>query len=169
MKSKNLSAAAFLILAACFLTYPFISFALGAEARCTTLKVSGKGVKLTDVIQGDLRDALVIQTLNNIENPYELKDGLKLIIPEPEFTKKVKNLPYAELLKEVNEYKGKVSEKILKEVAESINGPEKLEEINFKKEEELKHDAGSSNMKQAVGQQPVEIERIEFPRRLKHN
>lgn len=146
-----------------------ISYSFAAEARCTTLKVSGKGVKLTDVIQGDLRDTLVIQTLNNIQNPYELKDGLKLIIPEPEFTKKVKDLPYADLLKEVQSYRERVPAKILKEVAESINGPEKLEEINAKKDQELKHGAASSNMKQVVGQQPVEIERIEFPRRLKHN
>ncbi len=135
-----------------------------AESRCTLVKVSAKGQRLSDIVSCDASEMLVIQLLNNIQNPYDLKEGMKIMVPDKAFVKKVKDLPAAELKKEVSDYRGSVSEKMLKEVDESVRGVEAPDTADADGKSYNKN-ASSASMKQMQGQKPEEIERMYFPRR----
>ena len=89
------------VLLAALIIIVFTAQLFAEEAKCTLIKVASKGMKLTDIYSGKIKDALVVQLVNGIKNPYELKEGLKLIIPEKEFIEKVSGLETAGMAKEI--------------------------------------------------------------------
>ncbi len=141
-----------------------VSFAFAGEARCAIVKVTAKGQRLSDVVSCDAFEMLVIQLFNNIQNPYDLKNGMKILIPEKEFMAKVKGLSMADLKKEIGEYRLRVPETVAKEVAESIYGaaaPAPSEEQIEKADKRV----NGEGMNQLIEREPQEFKKSFFPTR----
>ncbi|HBC76269.1 MAG TPA: hypothetical protein DC017_15745 [Candidatus Wallbacteria bacterium] len=139
-----------------------VSFAFAGEARCTIVKVSANGQRLSDVVSCDAFEMLVIQLFNNIQNPYDLKNGMKIMIPEKAFMVKVKGLSMADLKKEISEYRQRVPETMAKEVNESIYGAAAPAEEQTPKADKTVNGEG---MNQLIEQEPQEFKKSFFPTR----
>jgi|GEM_PF-5523598 len=158
MKSIICLFAVFLFIALAF------SCAFADSARCTIVKVAARGQRLSDVIKCDAYEMYVTQLLNNLQNPYDLKEGMKILVPEKEFMQKVKGLSLSELKKEINEYRNKIPETMIKEVNESIYGvtAPASDETRVKKADKTVKGEG---LKQLINQEPQELKKTFFPTR----
>lgn len=155
-----------LVVIACLVSFT-VSFA--AEARVTLVKVAGKGMRLSDVISAPLEDLAIIQQVNGLSNPYDLKEGIKIMVPDKAFIEKAKKLEKSELSAEVSDFRSRISEKVMKEVNESFMSDAEKQEA-FKNEgekRELQNSADQQNLKKFEGQQPAEFDMRYFPKRPK--
>jgi hypothetical protein len=160
MSSKSIIC---LLMVSVFLAASF-SCAFAADARCTIVKVTAGGQRLSDVVSCDAFEMFVIQLFNNIQNPYDLKAGMKILIPEKEFMVKVKGLSIADLKNEISEYRLRVPETVAKEVNESIYGvaaPAPSEEQAEKADKKV----NGEGMNQLVEREPQEFKKSFFPTR----
>jgi len=144
-----------------FFAVPF-SFAHAVNARCVIVKVDAKCQRLSDVVSCDEYELLVIQLFNNIQNPYDLKSGMKIMIPEKAFMVKVKGLSLADLKKEISEYRRLVPETMIKEVNESIYGADAPAE---KIPEKADKSVNGKGMNQLIEKEPQELKKSFFPTR----
>ncbi len=152
-----------LLMVSVFLAASF-SCAFAGDARCTIVKVTANGQRLSDVVSCDAYELFVIQLFNNIQSPYDLKNGMKILIPEKEFMSKVKNLSMADLKKEISEYMLRVPETVAKEVNESIHGiaaPVHVED----KVEKADKTVNGKGMNQLIEREPQEFKKTFFPTR----
>jgi hypothetical protein len=141
-----------------------------APAKCSLVKVAKKGMRLGDVVaSNDIKELLIIQRLNSIQNPYDMKEGLLIIVPEKSFMDKAGQMSFKEMNSEVDSYKSRIPQAILKQAAESAAGVKEFEENKASDQNSAYHkNVKSSSMSGVKGSKPEEIERIAFPRRLKH-
>ncbi|HOT74262.1 MAG TPA: hypothetical protein PK467_00635 [Candidatus Wallbacteria bacterium] len=145
------------------------AFAHAAPARCALVKVAKKGMRLGDVVGAtDIKELLIIQRVNAIQNPYDLKEGLLIMVPEKSFIEKARELPFAEMVNEINAYRERIPQSVLKEVAESAAGVKDAVEAGAQAEKTFDRNVPAKSMGGLRGSKPEEIERISFPRKPKY-
>lgn len=158
---------AFLVVSAVF---TFSAPLYAAPSKCSLVKVAKKGMRISDAVAtNDIKELLIIQRLNAIQNPYDLKEGLMIMVPEKSFMDKVKQMPFSEMNSEVDSYKSRIPQAVLKQAAESASGVKEFEEnTDSATQTPYYKNVKSSSMEAVKGSKPEEIERITFPKRLKH-
>jgi hypothetical protein len=144
--------------------------AYAAPAKCSLVKVAKKGMRLSDVIaSNDIKELLIIQRVNSIQNPYDLKEGLLIMVPDKNFMEKARNMPFGDMVAEIESFKTRIPESVLKEVAESVSGARQISENSAQQDDPaFTRSASSSSLGQLKGTAPEEIERISFPRKPKY-
>lgn len=167
MKTRSATLIMVILIAAVFFS---AARAFAAPAQCSLVKVSKKGMRLSDVIaSGDIKELLIIQRMNSIQNPYDLKEGILIIVPEKSFIEKAKEMPFGEMIEAVNEYRGRIPASTLREVAESIAGAKDAAEKGSPNDDAaFKPGASTISLGQMKGTAPEEVERVSFPRRPKY-
>ncbi len=145
------------------------TFSHAAPARCTLVKVAKKGMRLGDVVSvTDIKELLIVQRVNAIQNPYDLKEGLLIMMPEKSFIEKAKDMPFAEMINEISAYRERIPQSMLKEVAESAAGVKEAANADSETEKAFDRNSSSKTMGGLKGTKPEEIERISFPRKNKY-
>jgi len=146
------------------------SQAYAAPAKCSLVKVAQKGMRLSDVIvSNDIKELLIIQRVNSIQNPYDLKEGLLIMVPDKKFMEKAKSMPFGDMVAEIESFKARIPASVLKEVAESVSGARQISETAQQQDTQaFTRSASSSSLGQLKGTAPEDIERISFPRKPKY-
>ena len=161
----------FIVIACLILSvFAFSARLYAASPTCSLVKVVKKGMRIGDVAAtNDIKELLIIQRLNSIQNPYDLKEGLLIMIPEKSFMDKAKQMAFSEMNSEVDSYKSHIPHTVLRQAVESAMGVKELEENRASAQNAYYFkNVKSSSMGAVKGSKPEEIERIVFPRRPKH-
>jgi len=138
------------------------AYAQDFKGKLITVK---ENQRLSDIIDGGVRAALIVQMVNDIKNAYDLKPGMKLIIPDDEFIKKVKDLPVSEIMEKARDYKAKVPAAVVREAVDSLADSEKKkvdadEKAALEAQQKAMANMGMKSVGALKGVAPVESPRI---------
>lgn len=131
------------------------------KGRLVTVK---ENQRLSDVVEGGLRAALIVQLVNGIRNAYDLKPGMKLIIPDADFINKVKDLPVNEIMEKAREYKSKVPPAVAQEALASLAENDKkktdaAEQAALEAQQKALEKMGMKSVGGLKGVEPVEYKK----------
>jgi|GEM_PF-7073116 len=127
MKKKAMKNILFFLLTALYSTSLIFGAAMvrAGESDYEIIEVSESGTDL-NAFAGSEAKAYAMQLVNDIENPYDLKEGSKLIVPDEEFVAKIEQLQEEGASEEalqqaVIKYNQELPESAKEEVSESYN------------------------------------------------